>query len=159
MKNIKWLWTALVAACMLTACGGDSSDDPGTQPGDETSVVGEWHMISWGQLTAADIYLSFDQDGTFDLYQRLTKPSYEHFDGKYSYVGGKLSGVYSDDVPWGNTYEVSFGADGSQMTLTGIAGTDDVAVFARMSIPDEILSGELEAEALQVRSQETQRFL
>ena len=67
MKNIKWLLIALAAACLTTACGG-SSDDPG-QPGNGNgNVVGEWHMVSWSTLTAADIYLSFDDAGAFDLY-------------------------------------------------------------------------------------------
>lgn len=158
MKNIKWLLIALAAACLTTACGG-SSDDPG-QPGNGNgNVVGEWHMVSWSTLTAADIYLSFDDAGAFDLYQRLEKPTYEHFSGTYSYAGGKLSGLYSDNAAWGNSYKVTFNGDGSQMTLTGVAGTADVAVFARAPIPEEIRSGELEAAALQARSEQTLRVL
>ncbi|MDE5623356.1 MAG: hypothetical protein K2I62_01820 [Alistipes sp.] len=157
MKNIKWLWIVLAAAC-LTACGGDS-DDPGKQPGSEDgTVAGQWHMVSWSTLTAADIYVSFDEDGTFELYQRLTKPTFEHFSGSYSYAGGTLSGVYSDDAAWGNSYRVSFQAGGSQMTLTGVSGTADVALFVRTTIPEEILSGELEASAVPVRS-DALRFL
>lgn len=157
MKNIKWLLIACAAACLTTACGG-SSDDPG-QSG-SGSVAGQWHMVSWSTLTAADIYLSFDDAAAFDLYQRLEKPTYEHFSGTYSYAGGTLSGVYSDNEPWGNSYKVTFNADGSRMTLTGVNGTADVAVFARTSIPGEILSGELEAAASQVRSESRMpRFL
>lgn len=151
MKNIKWFLILFAAACLPASCGSDSSDDPGTGPGNETgSVVGEWHMVSWSTLTAADIYLSFDDAGRFDLYQRLEKPTYEHFSGTYSYADGTLSGVYSDDVAWGNSYKVAFNADGSQMMLTGVNGSDGTAVFAQAAIPDEILSGELEASALQV---------
>ena len=160
MKKINWLWAACLAACIMTACGGDSSEEPGPQPGEETAtVVGTWHMVSWDFLQAADIYVSFEPTGTFELYQRLTKPSYEHFRGTYSYVGGTLSGVYSDAVPWGNSYKVAFSADGAQMTLTGVAGTDDVATFARASIPEDILSGELEAQALSRSEEEGARFL
>ncbi|HUN14205.1 MAG TPA: hypothetical protein PKZ47_04145 [Alistipes sp.] len=159
MKNIKWLLIALAAACLTTACGG-SSDDPG-QPGNGNgNVVGEWHMLSWSSApAAADVYLSFDETGAFDLYQRYTRPTYEHFSGTYSYAGGKLSGLYSDNAAWGNSYKVTFNGDGSQMTLIGVAGTADVAVFARAPIPEEIRSGELEAAALQARSEQTLRFL
>lgn len=160
MKNIKLLLIALTTACLATACRGGSSDDPG-QPGNGSgSVVGQWHMLSWSSApAAADVYLSFDEIGAFDLYQRLEKPTYEHFSGTYSYAGGKLSGLYSDNAAWGNSYKVTFNGDGSQMTLTGVAGTADVAVFARAPIPEEIRSGELEAAALQARSEQTLRFL
>ena len=105
MKNIKWLLIVLAAACLTTACGG-SSDDPG-QPGNGSgSVVGQWHMLSWSSApAAADIYLSFDDAGAFDLYQRLEKPTYEHFSGMtlqvYQMNYQFLSGTPEKVVPAG----------------------------------------------------------
>lgn len=157
MKSIKLLLIGLFAACLCASCGSSSSEEtPGPQTGSGT-VVGEWHLISWSTLSAADIYLSLAEDGTFELYQRLTKPFYEHFDGTYRYADGTLSGVYGDGAAWGASYRVSFGADGAQMTLT--AGAGDVAVFARTTIPEEIRSGELEARTAECPSEASPRFL
>lgn len=157
MKSIKLLLIGLLAACACAACGSGSSEEtPGPQTGGGT-VVGEWHLVSWSSLSAADVYLSLAENGTFELYQRLTKPVYEHFDGTYRYADGTLSGVYGDGVAWGASYRVSFGAGGSQMTLT--AGADDVAVFVKAAIPEEIRSGELGAKASARTSEEAPRFL
>lgn len=156
MKSIKLLLIGLLAACVCAACGGSSEDTPGPQPSSAT-VIGEWHLVSWDTLSAADVYLALDEDGIFELYQRVTKPVYEHFVGTYSYAGGTLSGVYSDGVAWGASYSVSFNANGSEMILT--AGSDDVMVFAKAAIPEDIRSGELGARAAEDSTEESPRLL
>ena len=148
MKNIRLILIGLAAVFALTGCGDSSKDTPEPGPGPENgngSVIGEWHMISWSTLKAADIYLSFDEAGSFHIYQRLYKPEYVHLDGHYTYDKPTLSGKYSDNTPWGSpSYRVSFNADGTQMTLTSTT-SDDVSVFVKAKIPSEIISGAMEA--------------
>lgn len=158
MKNIKLLLIGLVAVFALGSCSSsDDEPNPTPQTGDGT-VVGQWHMVSWSTLTAADVYLSFTDAGSFELYQRLYTPAYVHLKGNFSYQNGTLSGNYSDNTAWGHSYSVSFNTDGTQMTLTSTASAGDVAVFVQSTIPDEITSGVLEASALS-RSEELVRFL
>lgn len=160
MKNIKLLLIGLIAAFALTACGSSSNDDPEPKPSGSGEVTGEWHMISWSSLTAADIWLSIDKNGTFNLYQRVYSPQYVHLAGTYALTESTLSGRYSDNVAWGSSYQVSFYENGSQMVLTSTANGGDVSVFVKAAIPEEIKNGSLSASALQSRTGEEQpRFL
>ena len=160
MKNIKLLFIGLAVIFAFTGCGDSSKDTPGPDVGDGT-VIGEWHMISWSTLTAADIYISFSEDGTFKLYQRLYTPGYVHLNGTYSYSKPALSGNYSDNSSWGSSYRVSFNSDGTKMTLTSTtSSTGDASVFIKTTIPSEITSGELEVRAMQSSvSEDMPRFL
>lgn len=111
MKSIKLLLIGLAAAFALTGCG-DSKDTP--EPEGDGSVVGSWHLVSWSTLQSADVYLSFSEAGSFQLYQRLYKPEYVHLDGTYSYDKPTLSGRYSDNTSWGSSSYRGF-----RSTLTG----------------------------------------
>lgn len=163
MKSIKLLLIGLAAAFALAGCSesnGGTDPDPDPTPEGKGSVVGEWHMISWSTLTAADIYISFNKSGSFELYQRLYTPEYVHLNGTYSYNEPALSGMYSDNVPWGNSYNVSFNSDGTQMTLTSTTSANDVSVFVKEKIPSEIISAQAAASSVQSRqSEDTPRFL
>lgn len=79
MKSIKLLLIGLAAAFALTGCGDSSKDTP--EPEGDGNVVGSWHLVSWSSLQSADVYLSFSESGSFDIYQRLYKPEYVHLDG------------------------------------------------------------------------------
>ena len=150
MKSIKLLLIGLAAAFALTGCGDSSKDTP--EPEGDGNVVGSWHLVSWSSLQSADVYLSFSESGSFDIYQRLYKPEYVHLDGTYSYDKPTLSGRYSDNTPWGSaSYRVSFNADGTRMTLTSTSSTSDVSVFVKAEIPSEIISGALESTPKQGR--------
>ncbi|MCM1301034.1 MAG: hypothetical protein NC250_07740 [Alistipes senegalensis] len=146
MKRIEFLWIVLVALFATTGCGGSSDDDPTPAPA-AFSVAGEWRLVSWSTLSTADIYASFDEAGTFELYQRLYTPEYRYLHGTYTYAKSVLDGVYSDAVAWGSAYRVSFNSDGSQMTLTAERDAADVSVFARAAIPDEVRAIKSEASA------------
>lgn len=74
MKSIKLLLIGLAAAFALTGCGDSSKDTP--EPEGDGNVVGSWHLVSWSSLQSADVYLSFSESGSFDIYQRLYKPEY-----------------------------------------------------------------------------------
>lgn len=160
MKSIKLLLIGLAAAFAFTACGSSSNDEPTPQPTGSGDIIGEWHMISWSSFNAADVWLSLVRDGSFALYQRVYSPMYVHFTGSYSFTDGTLSGTYSDNVSWGNSYRVSFNADGSQMTLTSTVNGGDISVFVKEAIPQDIRNGHLSASGLQSRAgEEFIRFL
>ena len=150
MKNIKLLLIGLAAAFALTGCGDSSKDTP--EPEGDGNVVSSWHLVSWSSLQSADVYLSFSESGSFDIYQRLYKPEYVHLDGTYSYDKPTLSGRGSA------SYRVSFNADGTRMTLTSTSSTSDVSVFVKAEIPSEIISGALESTP-QSRAEDMPRFL
>lgn len=125
------------------------------------SVAGQWHLTSWtGAEVTQDIYLSFKDDGTFDLYQRMYTMSYEHFDGTYEQDGHDLNGKYSDGKQWnGNPYEVTFSEDGNTMTMTQLSNPEDVSVYVRASIPEEVLDGGFVVKSADERDNGAERYL
>ena len=133
---------------------------PRTEVGYKTRTHYEKHQTVIDRpRRGADVYLSFSESGSFDIYQRLYKPEYVHLDGTYSYDKPTLSGRYSDNTPWGSaSYRVSFNADGTRMTLTSTSSTSDVSVFVKAEIPSEIISGALESTP-QSRAEDMPRFL
>lgn len=158
MKNFKWFCLAIAA---LVAMGGCSKSD-GVDPAEEavkSSIIGQWHLVSWSALQAADVYISFSEEGTFELYQRVYSPAYVHFNGSYNYSDEKLTGEYSDCIAWGGSYTVTFNTAGTNMTLTSTESPSDISVFEKTSIPDEILSGELEAAPMSRAEEPEHRFL
>ena len=160
MKNIKIFGLFLVMLAAFSGCGkSDNNGGGGNENGDGT-IVGQWHLISWsGTAAAADVYISFAEKGTFDLYQRVYSPEYVHYTGNYSYSDDRLSGKYSDNVAWASDYKVSFSTDGNQMTLTSTKSSTDISVYQKATIPDEILSGELSASQQSRADKEEFRFL
>lgn len=160
MKNIKIFWVLFATLAVLSGCSKSDDNNGGGGGEGEGTLVGQWHMITWyGAAATADVYLSFTEEGTFDLYQRIYTPMYEHYNGNYSYRDGKLSGEYSDNVSWGSDYRVSFSADGKQMTLTSTSSTGDVSVYEKTTIPEDILSGELTPSTQSRTDKEEFRFL
>lgn len=144
MKNFKWICFAFAALVAMGGCSKSDKVDP-EEEAVKSSIIGQWHLVSWSALQAADVYVSFTEEGSFELYQRVYAPAYTHFSGLYNYSDGELSGEYSDGTAWGGTYTVAFNTAGTEMTLTSIQSPEDVSVFEKTSIPEEILSGELEA--------------
>lgn len=141
MKSIKTIFFCLAAVLTFAGCDKPEKENPSVD--DKGSIIGQWHLVSWSTLSAADIYLSFNKEGRFNLYQRLYAPTYSHYEGVYHLNGNKLTGSYSDGTAWGSpTYTVGFSDNGTKLTLTGTT-EDDVAVYVKESIPDYILSGEM----------------
>lgn len=156
MKNIKTILFSLAAMFALAGCGETTkTETPDVSGG---SIVGEWHLVSWSSLDAADIYLSFDNDGSFDIYQRLYKPTYSHYEGTYRISGDTLSGTYSDGTAWSNaSYVIGFSDNGNRLTLTGTTA-GDTAVYAKEPIPSYILSGEMETKLVAGEPKDEPRF-
>lgn len=142
MKNITGIMAAAAAAVLLSACGKEGPAGGGGESG-AGSPLGSWHMESWTAMTAADIYVAFDDDGTFDLYQKLYTPYYEHLDGTWEYSRGVLGGEYSDGEPWRSEYRLSFSNEGGNMTMTAVSDAADAARYVKEDIPDSIISGDL----------------
>ena len=130
----------LMSGCNDNGGGGNSGEKDASGP-----VTGQWHLESWGVLTQeqADVYVSFGEDGTFDLYQRVYTPYYEHYDGSYTQQDGCISGTYSDGTAWNASYTVTVSEDKARLTLTNTANSDDAAVYRAETIPEEIISGAL----------------
>lgn len=138
MKNIK-IFVLCAAMAVLAACEKEDAVRL-------DAIYGEWKLESWyGQPAGegdvpADVYLSFSDDGTFELYQKLGAAGhYTAFYGIYSVDSeGLLCGTYSDEKSWGGTYAFSVESDRLTLENSEAAG-QGVCIYVRTTIPDSVI--------------------
>ena len=149
MRKTIYIVLAALGLCLFAGCG--SSDKEKVSPTAKL-LVGEWQLyrvISRCQLKTwtgetpqdFDIYLSFDADNTFEIYQRLAEVKYQKFTGSYQVQNDVLSGKYSGGKNFGSTYDISFNESGSTLTLTSATNVTEVSVYERSTIPNSVKEG------------------
>ena len=129
MKIINKILVALAAVIFVVGCQGK-------EQAIVNQVVGEWHYQGTDSDVQEDIWISFGEDMTFELYQKLDGNQFELKKGKWSLDGDILSGIYDDQVPWSTTYKVS--VVGNKLTMIAQDGTDETNVYAKTTIPDGV---------------------
>lgn len=160
--KISKIFVAILALCAFIACepnnnnnGGGGVDDIW---GDTGSPVGEWTLTEWNSSRDLPfgVYISLNEDNTFDLYQHTSDVLWVHYTGTYTLNGSTLSGVYSDGVSWATDYTIKYNkvADPKQISLTS---TGNVGIYTATTIPDTVI--DQATEAVVVRSSEVKRFL
>ncbi len=138
-----------VAAVLMPSCSESTKQKADTT---YAMIEGEWHMVSWSGETSEniDLYVKFNADRTFVLYQKLKHVYFDKYVGSYSIADGVLSGLYDDDTPT-NTYNIEFGSDNTRLILTKLDAPDDITVFAKEAIPSSVTDG---AKSLTSRGEE-----
>lgn len=118
------------------------SCDP--QGGKETpvDVTGDWELQN---VENTSVYVSFGQDGDFQLYQKLGEGRYRKFTGVYTVDVNIVSGTYSDGTSWGTDYKASI--SGLELTMVSLGGSGTAYTYASASIPDSVIE-----EAVEVKS-------
>ena len=126
MKRLLYIFTIAVLA--LTGCKKEN------QPTLKDQIYGEWRGT---ELTAdAGVYMKFNSNGTFELYQKLNSDRFELRRGQWQLDGDILSGTYNDQEAWSTAYKVSVA--GNAMTLIAQDGTNETNVYVKTDIPDGI---------------------
>lgn len=159
MKNMKIWSLAIMFILALTACEknpNNQNNGPTPGPG-STEIVNEWAITSWnGAEPAFNVYIDFNADGTFSMYQQVYSLDYVLYTGKYTVSGDILSGTYADGSNWQCAYKVSVtnnnGVD--EMTLVSQEDVSIVSVYVNQAIPEDI-----KAEAAETRAMDVVRFL
>ena len=102
---------------MFAGCGSSSKGDDASPLAKQ--LVGEWHLVSWNGAAPAYSMLTCRSlpDKTFEIYQQIEQVGYQKYTGSYLIGNKMLSGKYSDNTPWGSSYEVSFDESGNTLTL------------------------------------------
>lgn len=98
------------------------------------SLCREWYLSN--EAVDMEVYMNFNPDGTFELYQRLGTSSFTHFKGTWNLDGETLSGKYSDGQHWGASYQVAF--YDKFMTLTSMTEIQETYTYTEKSVPDEL---------------------
>ncbi len=151
MKKIIYTIFAVCAAAIVSGCQKDTVEI-------NSPMVGEWHLASWmseSQPEDFDVYISFRNDGTFQMYQKVETPAFVMFSGNYSVSGSVISGTYSDGLPWSTSYSFSLSEDNSVLTMTSQTQNAEVSVYERAEIPAEVFDSPL----LKSGEESVRRFL
>lgn len=144
MKKTLYSLFAILGLCLLAGC----SDDDNT-PHVGNDIVGEWALTSWTGDVPADFaaYAVFNADATFVIYQRVESPRFQVYTGSFRLDGQTLSGEYADGTPWGASYQVEFDLAGKTMRMVSNSPVQEVSIYTRATVPDEIKSGAAPAKA------------
>ena len=117
------------------------------------NVAGEWQLVQWNEATPEfNVYIDFNADGTFEMYQQVWSFDYEFYTGKYTINGDVMTGTYADGSNWACGYKVNV-VDG-QLTMYSQEDQSIASLYEKCTIPEEI-----KAEASATRSMEVVPFL
>lgn len=136
MRKILYM---LAAVLTLASCG----DRNGGQNGNKTELTleqklyGQWHSTS--VAIDADIYMSFAEDGTFELYQQIGEGAYRLYRGSWNLEESLLTGKYNDGEDWAAGYEVSI--EGSTLSLTSVNDAAEESLYEKSEIPERVKEG------------------
>jgi hypothetical protein len=128
--NMKKIIYMFLAAAMFVLAGCKEKDEV------QHNIVGEWYYSDQESGQDIEIFVAFNIDRTFDLYQKIGEGYPRHLTGTYEVDRTLVSGMYSDRTPWASDYNVSF-VDGNMiMTSTTVEGYS--VRYLKKRIPDEI---------------------
>lgn len=149
MKSFKILSMMLLLAAMLVGCDKENNQNkPGGGGASSSELVGEWVLTSWNEETPEfSVYIAFNDDATFQIYQQTWTLFYELFEGSYNVSGSIVTGIYSDGSIWLSGYK--FAVEGDTLTMYSQEDTSIASVYTKCEIPEEV-----KAEATTTRSLE-----
>ena len=132
-----------VVGCEKTSVNGSSKG----------ALNGEWVLTSWNEAEPEfNVYIDFNEDNTFEIYQQVWSFDYELYTGTYTITGDIVTGVYADGSIWACGYK--FVKDGDTLTMYSQEDQSVVSVYTMCEIPAEI-----KAEATTTRAMEVVPFL
>lgn len=152
MKKILSYAIAAIFAVSSWSCRKAEPDGPVTGPEEEIEevtdyaalAVGEWNYADPGY--GADIRVSFEEEFTFNLYQKVGDGRYRHYSGTWSVEENIISGSYSDGSGWGSSYSLEF-VDDDTMIMTALNESDDEMTYFREEIPASIKENVVEVKS------------
>ena len=146
MKSFKIFSLAMLMLLALVGCGEKEG-------GKGVKVAGEWQLVQWNDATPEfKVYIDFNADGTFEMYQQVWSFDYELYTGKYVVTGDVMTGTYADGSNWACGYKVNV-VDG-QLTMYSQEDQSVTSLYEKCTIPEEI-----KAEASTTRALEVVPFL
>ena len=115
---------------ILASCGKDKGGD-NTGLDLEQKLYGDWHSTSLP--IDGEIYISFSEDKTFELYQKIGEGVHRLYRGTWALEESLLTGKYNDGEDWAASYNVTVADE----VLTMISNNDaaEKSVYEKTEIP------------------------
>ena len=127
----KFLYITLLALVSLAGCKPEQK--PLTL---EQKLCNEWRGSEMS--VDAAIYVSFQADGKFELYQKM-EDVFELRRGTWTLKGDVLSGKYNDGEAWAADYKVA--VNGERLTMISQNEGAETSVYVHCVIPEVIKEG------------------
>lgn len=148
MRSLKIFSLVVLLAMTLVGCENNKPDN-----GKSGALSGEWVLTSWNDAAPEfNVYIDFNSDGTFEIYQQVWSFDYELYTGTYTVKGDIVTGVYADGTNWACGYK--FALADNTLNMYSQEDMSIASVYEACEIPAEI-----KAEATATRSVETVPFL
>lgn len=140
----KMIMLSIVTAAIAGLAGCKKENSSGNL---SSQLSGQWELCGAELATKSvtigqekiSVYIEFNNDGSFILYQQLGAGRFVSFDGNWTLSGDILSGRYSDNTSWGSDYRISI--EGDSLTMSVWPAESDIYHYTRSDIPDGILAG------------------
>lgn len=120
---------------ILAGCGEKNGSD--NQKSTAELLCGEWHSTTL--TVSGDIYLDFNDDKSFEMYQKIGDGSYRLYRGKWNIENDILTGKYNDGENWAASYDVAI--EGKSLALTSKNDAAEVTKYTSCTIPEEVKKG------------------
>ena len=134
MKRILYI---IIAALSIVSCGSKNKDTGKEELTLEQKLYGEWHSTKLA--IDADIYISFMENGRFELYQQIGEGAHRVFRGTWNLEEDLLTGKYNDGEDWAAAYRIS--VEDKTLTMTSANDAAEVSRFTQTQIRAEVKEG------------------
>ena len=131
-KNMKKILFFISALIIMVSCGDKGGKQPELTL--EDKLCTDWHSTSLS--LEADIYISFADNNTFELYQKIVEGAYRLYRGTWNLEEDILTGKYNDGEDWAAAYKISI--DGETLTMTSKNDAAEVSVYKKTVIPSSV---------------------
>jgi hypothetical protein len=129
MKKLFYIFTA--SLLIAVGCTKDASKVM-------NQLSGDWHYAAEENGVKEDIWISFSEDGTFEMFQKIGDGPYWYTKGEYALDSKTkvLSGIYSDRYPWKYSYKVSI--SDKTLEMAAVELEDYKLTYAKETIPAQV---------------------
>jgi hypothetical protein len=95
-------------------------------------LAGDWYYETVESDVPVQVYVSFANDMTYQLFQKVGDGAFRRYTGTYTFDGTVLDGVYSDKSTWKEAKNVTI--DGDILTAVGVK-TGETITYVRKLVP------------------------
>lgn len=127
-----------IVAISLSVSGCIINSGSGTE--EEKGIVGCWKLETFAGFQAdADVYIVFNADNSFTLYQRSDSHNYTAFLGSYNMdkATSIISGVYSNGTEWAHQYKI-LTLDAKSLVWENCDNPAEVSEYSRSKAPQYV---------------------
>ena len=120
-----------VSGCIIT---------PGSGTEEDKGIVGCWKLETFAGFQAdTDVYIVFNADNSFTLYQRSDSHNYTAFIGSYNMdkATSIISGVYSNGTEWAHQYKI-LTLDAKSLVWENCDNPAEVSEYSRSEAPQYV---------------------